>query len=101
MRKQIKISMAIVALFLFAISCKNISMTEVDETDPPTVTDTVYSSDHPYNLNVVYFVPSEVTPNANYKQRLSKYVFPPNCPSISKFRLLLFIELLMLLPIAL
>lgn len=72
MRKQIKISMAIVALFLFAISCKNISMAEVDETDPPTVTDTVYSSDHPYNLNVVYFVPSDVTPNANYEQRLSK-----------------------------
>ena len=32
----------------------------------------VYSSEYKYNLNVIYFVPNDVTPNAGYEERLSK-----------------------------
>ncbi|RKE57055.1 discoidin domain-containing protein [Sphingobacterium detergens] len=34
--------------------------------------DTVYTSDHPYNLNVVLFVPSDMVPNADYERRISE-----------------------------
>ena len=31
-----------------------------------------YSSDYKYNLNVIYFVPKNVTPNPDYEERISK-----------------------------
>ncbi|QRY59689.1 hypothetical protein BCY89_19030 [Sphingobacterium siyangense] len=56
-------------LFLGACS-KPISLTIAEPTDP--VADTILASDYPYNLNVIYFVPNNITPNADYEQRLSK-----------------------------
>lgn len=40
---------------------------------PPPPTETFnYKSDHPYNLNVVYFVPNDVVEPADYHRRLSE-----------------------------
>jgi predicted adenine nucleotide alpha hydrolase (AANH) superfamily ATPase len=63
-------------MFLFSMllvlgACsKPISLTTAEPTDP--VVDTILASDYAYNLNVIYFVPNNITPNAEYEQRLSK-----------------------------
>lgn len=40
------------------------------EEDNPS--DTILTSAYKYNLNVIYFVPSNITPNPDYEERLSK-----------------------------
>ncbi|WP_140937053.1 discoidin domain-containing protein [Sphingobacterium lumbrici] len=60
--------------FFAACNKKEIPVEEVIETPtpPPTeVEDTGYTSDHEYNLNVVYFVPTDNPAKLDYERRLS------------------------------
>ncbi|MBC8988009.1 discoidin domain-containing protein [Pedobacter sp. N36a] len=73
MKKPIRL--ALVVLFLFAVSCKKNTSVSVEYNDTEqsqSSVDTLYTSIHPYNLNVVYFIPSDVNPNEDYQRRLSK-----------------------------
>lgn len=60
--------------FIFIIcSCKS-SVLEPETTVTPIQKETTvnYVSDRKYNLNVIYFIPSDVIPPANYQKRLSE-----------------------------
>ncbi|MBO9675294.1 MAG: discoidin domain-containing protein [Sphingobacteriaceae bacterium] len=75
MTKQVKIiaRWLCVSLLFTTVSCKK-SIVETVVEPPATQQDTVvtYTSDRKYNLNVIYFIPSDVIPPANYQKRLSE-----------------------------
>lgn len=58
------------AVFLFACKKSDVPGVPVDEV--PIDTGYHYKSDYAYNLNVVYFVASDKTPNADYHRRISE-----------------------------
>ena len=66
-----KIYHLVLAVTLLFGSCKRTEiLTRIDANT--TTLDTVYTSDHPYNLNVVLFVPSDMVPNPDYERRISE-----------------------------
>jgi hypothetical protein len=78
MKKTILLLLTVITLF----ACrKNENLqTDVDaklsklEAAPGDVNDTVYKSDHPKNLTIVYFVPSDMKLNPDYKRRISEFL---------------------------
>lgn len=62
----------LLCLPLFFAACKKNVPVETVETPPPVVAvDTGFTSDHTYNLNVVYFVPTDNPALPDYERRLS------------------------------
>lgn len=71
MINKIKIIIPITIVFAIMLGCSkndNISTTEATNPEPTVIN---YKSDYPSNLNVVYFIPSNKTPLANYQERIS------------------------------
>ncbi len=69
------------ALLLACFSATVWSCTKISKEQPAPYyqqvagsADTVYQSAYPYNLNVVYFVPTDRSPDSAYKKRVSKYL---------------------------
>ncbi len=59
-------------LLFITLSCKESVVESVMEQSAKKQDTTVaYASDRKYNLNVIYFIPSDVIPPANYQKRLS------------------------------
>jgi hypothetical protein len=68
-----KIYLNILLILLLVSSCKKTKLSRIPEAGiTPANIDTVYTSDHPYNLNVVLFVPSDMIPNLDYERRISE-----------------------------
>ncbi|SMC57456.1 discoidin domain-containing protein [Pedobacter nyackensis] len=65
-----KTSLLLCLPLFFAACTKNVPV-EIVEATPPVVVDTGFTSDHTYNLNVVYFVPTDNPAKAEYERRLS------------------------------
>ncbi len=55
----------------FAACTKNVPVETVETTTPVATVDTGFTSDHKYNLNVVYFVPTDNPAKPEYERRLS------------------------------
>ncbi|MEJ5146841.1 discoidin domain-containing protein [Sphingobacterium sp. MYb388] len=66
-----KIYHLLLAVALLFGSCKRTEILTRIDANTNTL-DTVYTSDHPYNLNVVLFVPSDMVPNPDYERRISE-----------------------------
>lgn len=65
----------LLCLPLFFTACKKSVPVETVETPPPVVAvDTGFTSDHKYNLNVVYFVPTDNPAKAEYERRISDII---------------------------
>ncbi|QIL38212.1 discoidin domain-containing protein [Pedobacter sp. HDW13] len=56
----------------FAACTKNVPVEIVETSTPVAVVDTGFTSDHTYNLNVVYFVPTDNPAKPEYERRLSE-----------------------------
>ncbi|MFD2036952.1 discoidin domain-containing protein [Belliella marina] len=60
-------------LFLFLISCSQMEEIPIIEDDENLEEETFdYTSNNPYNLNVIYFVPSDREENPDYHKRISE-----------------------------
>lgn len=65
--------MSWLCLFLIFGSCTKSVIIKSEVLAVDSVADSItFSSVHPYNLNIIYFVPGNITPNPDYEQRLSK-----------------------------
>ncbi|NQX39934.1 F5/8 type C domain-containing protein [Pedobacter steynii] len=84
MKKQINLLALAAILCLCLNSCKKSPEvgTEVPDPNPPVSTavvtvkegDFTYTSDYPYNLNLVYFVPADFPEVPDYHRRVSEYM---------------------------
>ena len=75
MKKQMRLLFSLISIIIFQ-SCSS-NDPEPKPTPAPTPTPTPvaefnYTSSNTYNLNVVYFVPNDVTPPKDYHRRLSE-----------------------------
>jgi hypothetical protein len=65
-------------LLLFTSCEQDLLETEIasktDTQNSAKVTSGIYQSDQPYNLNVVYFVPSDVQMRPEYERRISEFI---------------------------
>lgn len=70
-------NIALFFVIMATIVCctKKINTASVEEPQvEPTLVDSVYTSDQPYNLTIIYFVPADMGLNPNYKRRISEYL---------------------------
>ncbi|MDR6404509.1 MULTISPECIES: discoidin domain-containing protein [Chryseobacterium] len=69
-----------VLLLLLLTGCREESFENGSESLPKNsqinakTTSGIYESDYPYNLNVVYFIPSDVTARPEYQRRVSEFM---------------------------
>ena len=66
-----KTSLLLCLPLFFAACTKNVPVEIVEPPTPTAVVDTGFASDHKYNLNVVYFVPTDNPALPDYERRLS------------------------------
>lgn len=69
-----KTSLLLLLPFLFAACKKNVPLETVETTPRSVTVDTGFTSDHTYNLNVVYFVPTDNPAKAEYERRISDII---------------------------
>lgn len=71
---RFRLLLLLLSLSLLGTSgCRKEQKQQVTQPDYSKKTTTFgsYTSEYPYNLNVVYFIPNDVTPPANYQKRIS------------------------------
>lgn len=64
-----KTSLLLCLPLFFAACTKNVPVETVETTTPVATVDTGFTSDHKYNLNVVYFVPTDNPAKPEYERR--------------------------------
>lgn len=72
--KSIEVSVLLIGLTLTAVSCKKVKNTDANVIDNKKTDDSSiinYTSEQKYNVNIIYFIPTDNPAIANYESRLS------------------------------